>query len=401
MNCVLFSRRKYQKVRTNPEGAPPNVADCTVVLAESSYLYTGEAITPGVTVKDADGNALTVNVDYFVAYRDNTEVGQGVVVITGAGSYVGQTSKTFIITASAWTFDLAKTTAGAWVEQNGVVNASSNDYAYGLRLQNDGSLAAGMFTSGFARLTFGGTAFSVDGMTANVYGTTGSDYFYCGTWRPDGKKFYARKARGNFRVYNTTAIGSGIRGGTDGNLTDDKYADETWDESAFLPSGATVAARAPFQFGDNGYSLYLLCTVNNRYHLSRVSLGTPYELSTAKGYTDVSIETKGDPVTPYFYTNAIADFCFSPDGNYILLLVSATKAFYLIKYKLPSPWDISGEWTLESYADFATVGALGGDIGTLMTFCIDKAGTKAIVSLSGYDADKNYKCAFVEYNLAS
>ena len=394
MNCVLFSRRKYQTVRNNPEGAPPNVADCTVVLAESSYLYTGSAITPAVTVKDADGNALTVNVDYFVAYRDNTEVGQGVVVITGAGSYVGQTSKTFIITASAWTFDLAKTTAGAWVEQKGVVGATSNDYAYGLRLQNDGSLTAGMFTSGFARLTFGGTAFSVDGMTATVYGNTGSDYFYCGTWRPDGKKFYARKARGNFRVYNTTAIGS-----LTANITDDKYADETWDESAFLPSGASVASRAPFQFGDNGYSLYLLCTVNQRYHLSRVSLGTPYELSTAKGYTDVSIETKGDPVTPYKHTNEIADFCFSPDGNYIILLTGSAKSPYLIKYKLPSPWDISGDWTLESYADFSLVGVIGGKVGSLMSFSIDKAGTKAIVSLSGYDADNAYKHAFQEYNL--
>ena len=394
MNCVLFSRRKYQTVRNNPEGAPPNVADCTVVLAESSYLYTGSAITPGVTVKDADGNVLTVNVDYFVAYRDNTDVGQGVVVITGTGNYVGQTSKTFLITASAWTFDLAKTTVGAWVEQKSVVGATSNDYAYGLRLQNDGSLTAGMFNSGFARLTFGGTAFSVDGMAATVYGTTGSDYFYCGTWRPDGKKFYARKARGNFRVYNTTAIGS-----LTANITDDKYADETWDESAFLPSGASVASRAPFQFGDNGYSLYLLCTVNQRYHLSRVSLGTPYELSTAKGYTDVSIETKGDPVTPYKYTTEIADFCFSPDGNYVILMTGGTSNRYVIKYKLPSPWDISGDWTLESYADLNAVGAIGGKVGSLMSFCIDKAGTKAIVSLAGYDADNAYKYAFQEYNL--
>lgn len=395
MNCVLFSRRKYQKARNNPEGAPPNVADCTVVLAESSYLYTGSAIMPAVTVKDADGNALTANVDYFVAYRDNTEVGQGVVVITGAGSYVGQTSKTFLITASAWTFDLSKTTAGAWVEQKGVVGATSNDYAYGLRLQNDGSLTAGMFTSGFARLTFGGTAFSVDGMAATIYGKTGSDYFYCGTWRPDGKKFYARKARGNFRVYNTTAIGS-----LAANITDDKYADETWDESTYIPSGAAPGGRAPFQFGDNGYSLYLLCTVSNKYHLSRVSLGTPYELSTAKGHSSVSIATKGDPVTPYFYTNDIADFCFSPDGNYIILLTGSAKSPYLIKYKLPSPWDVSGDWTLESYADFAAVGAIGGKVGSLLSFCIDKAGTKAIVSLSGYDADNAYKYAFLEYNLA-
>lgn len=394
MNVVLFNRRKYQTVRNNPEGAPPNIADCTVVLAESSYLYTGAAIMPGVTVKDMDGNALTVNVDYFVSYRDNTDVGQGVVVITGAGKYVGQTSKTFRITTSAWTFNLAKATAGAWVEQKNVVGASSSDYGYGLRLQNDGSLTAGMFTSGFARFTFGGAAFSVDGMTAKVYGTSGSDYFYCGTWRPDGKKFYARKSRGNFRIYNTSAIGGEI-----GNITDDQYADETWDESSFRPSGADVSDRAPFQFGDNGYCLYLLCKVSNVTYLSKVELGTPYELSTAKGYTAVSLETRGDPVTPYKYNNAIADFCFSPDGNYLVLMTGGTSTRYLIKYKLPSPWDVSGEWELESYADLNAVGAIGGKVGSLMSFCIDKAGTKAIVSMAAYNADNAYKYAFVEYNL--
>ncbi len=56
-----------------------------VTLEETRFTYTGEQIRPEVTVK-ANNTLLTLDKDYRVEYRDNTQVGTGKIIVTGIGT---------------------------------------------------------------------------------------------------------------------------------------------------------------------------------------------------------------------------------------------------------------------------------------------------------------------------
>lgn len=69
-------------------------------LAESSYAYTGSAITPSIVVSYDNGNkvvTLEQDVDYTVSYMNNINVGEATIVATGKGNYSGEITKTFTI----------------------------------------------------------------------------------------------------------------------------------------------------------------------------------------------------------------------------------------------------------------------------------------------------------------
>lgn len=70
----------------------------TVELPAETINYTGESITPRVTVVH-NGGELTKDTDYTVAYENNTEAGTATVTVTGTGDYWGTVSKEFNIVA--------------------------------------------------------------------------------------------------------------------------------------------------------------------------------------------------------------------------------------------------------------------------------------------------------------
>ncbi|MEA5019619.1 MAG: hypothetical protein VB027_04550 [Gordonibacter sp.] len=70
------------------------------VAALSSLVYTGAALAPAPTVTLA-GVTLIANTDYTVAYSANTQPGTASVTLSGAGSYEGSKTATFVITAPA------------------------------------------------------------------------------------------------------------------------------------------------------------------------------------------------------------------------------------------------------------------------------------------------------------
>ena len=67
-----------------------------VTLDSTSYKYTGQAVTPAVTVKDGS-YTLVSGKDYSVSYKDNTNIGTAAVTVTGTGNYSGTVEKTFTI----------------------------------------------------------------------------------------------------------------------------------------------------------------------------------------------------------------------------------------------------------------------------------------------------------------
>lgn len=98
---------------------PKSIADESITIEPiADQAYTGEAITPTITVKDGE-KTLTKDTDYTVSYNgDNTSVTpEGsetlpTVIITGAGNYDSTTTKsvTFKIVAATATITVTETT---------------------------------------------------------------------------------------------------------------------------------------------------------------------------------------------------------------------------------------------------------------------------------------------------
>ena len=62
----------------------------------SAKYYTGKRLKPSVTVT-LKGKKLVLNKDYKVTYKNNTNIGQAIVTITGIGKYTGSISRNFTI----------------------------------------------------------------------------------------------------------------------------------------------------------------------------------------------------------------------------------------------------------------------------------------------------------------
>ena len=91
----------------NPDEPGANI---TVSLDQDTYTYDGQAKTPTPTVKDTDLNTnLLQDRDYTVSYQNNTNAGEGQVIITLQGNYGGQVIKTFTINKKQITVPEANT----------------------------------------------------------------------------------------------------------------------------------------------------------------------------------------------------------------------------------------------------------------------------------------------------
>ena len=74
-----------------------DLSKASVILGQTSYPYDGKRKTPPVAV-ELDGKTLDLNIDYIVAYSNNTDVGTATVTITGKGAYEGSKEASFTIT---------------------------------------------------------------------------------------------------------------------------------------------------------------------------------------------------------------------------------------------------------------------------------------------------------------
>ena len=64
----------------------------------SNQEYTGQAITPKLTITD-NGKELTEGTDYTLEYSNNTQKGTASVTIRGKGQYGGSKTVKFKITS--------------------------------------------------------------------------------------------------------------------------------------------------------------------------------------------------------------------------------------------------------------------------------------------------------------
>lgn len=77
-----------------------DIADATVTI-DGKYTYTGAQIVPRLRVV-CKGRELKPDVDYTVAYKNNTDVGSATVTVTGQGGYSGTITKAFDIRKARW-----------------------------------------------------------------------------------------------------------------------------------------------------------------------------------------------------------------------------------------------------------------------------------------------------------
>ena len=73
-----------------------NLSQTKVTFSQSSYLYTGTALTPKPTVT-WNGMTLTENVDYTLSWHSNDCQGNAYVTLSGMGNFTGEKNKSFYI----------------------------------------------------------------------------------------------------------------------------------------------------------------------------------------------------------------------------------------------------------------------------------------------------------------
>lgn len=87
----LSSKKVYFEI------VPLGIDDSNITVANvADQTYTGEAITPSITVTFNSAN-LVLDTDYTVSYSDNVNAGTATITISGKGNFSGTTTKTFTI----------------------------------------------------------------------------------------------------------------------------------------------------------------------------------------------------------------------------------------------------------------------------------------------------------------
>lgn len=118
---------------------PADFTRTTVSLSASSFIYDGAEKKPEITVKTGN-TQLTLNKDYTISYKNNTNVGTASVTVTGKGNYSGSQTKDFTITAatftgvtvtlsnSAFTYDGTEKKPGVTVKAGSKLLSADKDY---------------------------------------------------------------------------------------------------------------------------------------------------------------------------------------------------------------------------------------------------------------------------------
>ena len=93
-----------------------DLGKCNISMNTTNVTYTGEEVTPAVTVTDG-GKTLVKDTDYTVTYSNNKEIGTAKAIIEGTGMYMNSIERTFQIVKGnpviSWSQPKASYVAGA------------------------------------------------------------------------------------------------------------------------------------------------------------------------------------------------------------------------------------------------------------------------------------------------
>ena len=165
------ANEKLSAVTEGFEITAKSLADDNITVeAIPDQTYTGEQLTPAVTIK-YNGMPLTADKDYTVAYDNNENVGKATAKITGTGNYEGTTTKTFNITAQP------VTNAQVTFSENEFVYDGTLKYPSKVTVVVDGkTLTDADFGQSFTNCTNAGTATAIITFNGNYSGEITKTY---------------------------------------------------------------------------------------------------------------------------------------------------------------------------------------------------------------------------------
>ena len=117
-----------------PASAATSIKKATSTLKQTSYVYTGSAFKPAVTVKNGK-TTLKKDTHYTLSYKNNKNVGKATVTITGKGAYNNKVTKYFYINPAPVTSLNAKAYAAKvtlpWkASKSATASAAGTDLSY-------------------------------------------------------------------------------------------------------------------------------------------------------------------------------------------------------------------------------------------------------------------------------
>ena len=159
-----------------------NIHNTTTSIPQSEYAYTGEYITPVVTITSkATGSTLVEETDYTVSYSSNSKVGTATITITGTGNYTGTLTVTFTITQIEITSITLSDDTFTYDEQEHVPTVTVVTSSGGTSLTEDTDYTVTITGSDESTVTsatdVGTYTVTVTGDGTNVTGTVTASFF--------------------------------------------------------------------------------------------------------------------------------------------------------------------------------------------------------------------------------
>lgn len=391
---ILLNRRKYIHKRS-PQGAPIDIGDAVISLANDTFYYTGNPIYPSVTVT-YEGATLIANTDYTLNYSDNTNVGSGTVSVTGMGMYSGQVTKTFYIIASVvpddWAaFDLSQLAdeplaTASLRDSTAHYLSTENVTLYGIQtLPNDriffSSAAQGHpYIWGFDE----GHPFEVSHFKS-AFDSRGRStaYYKGGTLASDGTVLYD---------YNSTGFNPTAATGAYKTMLNSAYALSSGNTRAFVATAIDDTEPCRMQFSHDGLRLFF--KDESSALLKCATLLTPWDLSSITGVSSFALGSSISGLPSSVAT--VYAFQFSPNGKTLVFsyadgpISSVGTTHYLVKLSLSTAYDLSTA-SVHSYKGvFLGANCCHG-------IAVNNAGTKILL----FKWNGSVAREFQEYNLTT
>ncbi|MCL2882795.1 MAG: InlB B-repeat-containing protein, partial [Coriobacteriia bacterium] len=217
-----------------------NITASKLTISASSYIYTGSAIKPAVTVT-SDGVTLGA-LDYIVTYGTNTAVGAGSVTVTAFNDPTYFKTLTFtIVPATPALASLANSTTGPLLKWNKAAGAAGY---YVLRKSGTGSWATIKNIASAATLSYTDTT-AVSGSTysysVRAYAGTGP---VLGSYNTTGKTItYVAQPKLTSAVNSSTGVTFtwGKVSGATGYYVYRRIGTGAWTKVKTITSAATVS----------------------------------------------------------------------------------------------------------------------------------------------------------------
>lgn len=317
---LLNNRRKWFS-RRRPEGASIPVSECEIEV-ETPVRYTGISVYPAVKVV-YEGETLVRDVDYALTYKDNVNLGNGTVTVTGIGSFTGWVVKTFAVKdmggggTGSWDFDIARTILAGVKDMSSLTSDFRSITPMPVKIDGKEVVACSHGSGYYNSLLMW------DGDDASSFeynlGRPGREH---GFFSHDMKRFSAFVGDNSSVCYlhdfaePTYDIGE----------IDDALISAQYRQINGLGSGWGSEF---WGFADNGMVFYRTRSYGPSYSVAVARMTTPYMLETISEYTQKALPAND------------TGFRFSPDGKNAIQRLGGEYGGELVKYSLETPFDVS------------------------------------------------------------